>query len=84
MSTVVRLQPGSRLGEAAVHHGTIRLAGQVDRLLAAAGSDKSMILIVQIFLADISEFDGKYGLGLNLRTARELGRVCPEREREGR
>jgi enamine deaminase RidA (YjgF/YER057c/UK114 family) len=30
----------------------------VDRLLATAGSDKSMILMAQIFLADMSDFDG--------------------------
>ncbi len=77
MSNVVRLEPGSRLSEAAVHNGTVYLAGQVaddpsqgigaqtrevlasvDRLLAAAGSDKSMILLAQIFLADMADFDG--------------------------
>ena len=77
MPTVVRLEPGSRMSEAAVHNGTVYLAGQVandpaqdiggqtrdvlaqiDRLLAAAGSDKSMLLMVQIFLADMSEFEG--------------------------
>jgi len=77
MSAVVRIQPGSRLSEGAVHNGVIYLAGQVaqdpsqdigaqtreilasiDRLLAAAGSDKSMILMAQIFLADMSEFEG--------------------------
>ena len=77
MSIVVRLEPGSRLSEAAVHNGTIYLAGQVandpsldiggqtrdvlasvDRLLASAGSDKTMILMAQIFLADITDFDG--------------------------
>jgi len=76
MSNVIRIEPGPRLSEAAVHQGTIYLAGQVaddatqdiggqtrqvlaavDRLLAAAGSDKSMILMAQIFLADLSEFD---------------------------
>lgn len=76
MSNVIRIEPGPRLSEAAVHQGTIYLAGQVaddatqdiggqtrqvlaavDRLLAAGGSDKSMILMAQIFLADLSEFD---------------------------
>ena len=77
MSTVARIQPGSRLSEAAVHNGVVYLAGQVaqdaaldiggqtrdvlasiDRLLAAAGSDKSKVLMAQIFLADMAEFDG--------------------------
>lgn len=31
--------------------------GHVDRLLAEAGSDKSKILSVQIYLADIKDFD---------------------------
>jgi enamine deaminase RidA (YjgF/YER057c/UK114 family) len=31
--------------------------GHVDRLLAEAGSDKSKILSVQIYLADIRDFD---------------------------
>jgi enamine deaminase RidA (YjgF/YER057c/UK114 family) len=77
MSNIVRLQPGTRLSEAAVHNGTVYLAGQVagdpsqdiggqtrqvlasvDQLLAAAGSDKSRILMAQIFLADMADFNG--------------------------
>jgi enamine deaminase RidA (YjgF/YER057c/UK114 family) len=76
MPNVIRLEPGARLSEAAVHNGTIYLAGQVaadptqdvagqtrqvlasiDRLLAAAGSDKTRILMAQIFLADMADFD---------------------------
>ena len=74
MPTIQRFHVGPRLSEAAVHNGTIYLAGQVaddttedirgqtaqvlamvDRLLAEAGSDKSRILMTQIFLADIAE-----------------------------
>jgi enamine deaminase RidA (YjgF/YER057c/UK114 family) len=32
--------------------------GYIDRLLNEAGSDKSRILMCQIFLADIKDFDG--------------------------
>lgn len=32
--------------------------GMVDRLLAEAGSDKSRILMAQIYLADMADFDG--------------------------
>jgi enamine deaminase RidA (YjgF/YER057c/UK114 family) len=32
--------------------------GHVDRLLAEAGSDKSCILMCQIFIADMAHFDG--------------------------
>ncbi|HEX8613979.1 MAG TPA: RidA family protein [Telluria sp.] len=32
--------------------------GHVDRLLAEAGSDKSCILMAQIFIADMADFDG--------------------------
>lgn len=74
MAQITRLHVGPRLSEAAVHHDTVYLAGQVpddttqdirgqtaqvlamvDRLLAEAGSDKTRILMTQIFLADISE-----------------------------
>jgi enamine deaminase RidA (YjgF/YER057c/UK114 family) len=74
MTTLQRLHVGPRLSEAAVHNGTIYLAGQVpddtsqdirgqtaqvlamiDKLLAEAGSDKSRILMTQIFLADIAD-----------------------------
>ena len=74
MATIQRLHPAARYSEAAIHAGTVYLAGQVpddlskdlrgqtqevlgmvDRLLAEAGSDKSRILMAQIFLADIDE-----------------------------
>ena len=77
MSTITRLHPARRYSDAAIHNGTIYLAGQVaddasqdiagqttqvlaaiDRLLAEAGSDKSRLLMVQIFLADMADFDG--------------------------
>ncbi|NEX61874.1 RidA family protein [Noviherbaspirillum galbum] len=72
---ITRLHVGKTLSEAAIHNGTIYLAGQVaedltqditgqtkevlghvDRLLAEAGSDKSRILMCQIFLADLADF----------------------------
>ena len=72
---ITRLHVGKRLSEAAIHNGTVYLAGQiaddtaadivgqtrevlghVDRLLAEAGSDKSCILMCQIFIADIAGF----------------------------
>lgn len=37
---------------------TAEVLGMVDRLLAEAGSDKSRILNVQIFLADLTDFAG--------------------------
>jgi enamine deaminase RidA (YjgF/YER057c/UK114 family) len=37
---------------------TRQVLGQVDRLLAEAGSDKTRILMCQIFLSDLSNFDG--------------------------
>jgi enamine deaminase RidA (YjgF/YER057c/UK114 family) len=74
---IKRLYVGKTLSEAAIHNGTVYLAGQVaedtthgiegqtrevlghvDRLLAEAGSDKSRILMCQVFLADIKDFDG--------------------------
>jgi enamine deaminase RidA (YjgF/YER057c/UK114 family) len=74
---IKRLHVGKTLSEAAIHNGTVYLAGQIaedatqnitgqtrevlghiDRLLAEAGSDKSHILMCQIFLADIKDFDG--------------------------
>ncbi|PXW94997.1 enamine deaminase RidA (YjgF/YER057c/UK114 family) [Sphaerotilus hippei] len=77
MSSLQRLDVGPRLSEAAIHHGTIHLAGQVpddasqditgqttqvlamiDRLLERAGSDRSRLLMVQIYLADLADFDG--------------------------
>ncbi len=77
MAELTRFHVGARLSEAAVHNGTVYLAGQVpedtgediqgqtrqvlamvDRLLADAGSDKSRILMAQIFLKDIGEIDG--------------------------
>lgn len=37
---------------------TAEVLGMVDKLLAEAGSDKSHILMAQIFLADLSDFAG--------------------------
>ncbi|MEN3363052.1 MAG: hypothetical protein V7606_326 [Burkholderiales bacterium] len=37
---------------------TREVLGHIDRLLAESGSDKSRILMCQIFLADIKDFDG--------------------------
>ncbi|MEJ7138729.1 RidA family protein [Amphibiibacter pelophylacis] len=72
---VQRLGVGHRMSEAAIHNGTVYLAGQVasdtqldfrgqvrdvlatiDRLLAQAGSDKSRIVMAQIFLPDLANF----------------------------
>ena len=74
---VQRIDVGVRMSEAAVHSGTVYLAGQIaedasqdiegqtrqvlaaiDALLSKAGSDKSRILMAQIFLADLADFDG--------------------------
>lgn len=74
---IKRLHVGKTLSEAAIHNGTVYLAGQIaedatqniqgqtreilghiDRLLAEAGSDKTRILMCQIFLADVKDFDG--------------------------
>lgn len=75
--TIKRLRVASRYSEAAIHHGTVYLAGQVadddtqdiqgqtaqvlaavDRLLTEAGSDKSHLLMVQIFLPDLDDYAG--------------------------
>jgi enamine deaminase RidA (YjgF/YER057c/UK114 family) len=37
---------------------TREVLGHIDRLLAEAGSDKSRILMCQIFIADIKDFEG--------------------------
>lgn len=37
---------------------TREVLGHIDRLLAEAGSDKSRILMCQIFISDIQDFDG--------------------------
>jgi enamine deaminase RidA (YjgF/YER057c/UK114 family) len=74
---IQRVEVGARMSEAAVHNGTVYLAGQVagdgsqdiggqtaqvlaaiDALLAKVGSDKSKILMTQIFLADLTDFPG--------------------------
>ena len=74
---IQRLDVGPRMSEAAVHNGTVYLAGQVatdptltiegqtrqvlasiDDLMARAGSDKRRILMAQIFLADLKDFEG--------------------------
>ncbi|OGB22995.1 MAG: hypothetical protein A3I66_08190 [Burkholderiales bacterium RIFCSPLOWO2_02_FULL_57_36] len=73
---IKRLHVGKTLSEAAIHNGTIYLAGQiaedtthnidgqtrevldhVDRLLAEAGSDKTRILMCQIYISDVKDFD---------------------------
>jgi enamine deaminase RidA (YjgF/YER057c/UK114 family) len=74
---LTRLHVAARYSDAAIHNGTVYLAGQVaddatqdivgqtqqvlstiDRLLAEAGSNKSRLLMTQIFLADLADFDG--------------------------
>ncbi len=74
---VQRIDVGARMSEAAVHNGTVYLAGQIaddasqdiegqmrqvlaaiDALLSKAGSDKFRILMAQIFLTDLADFDG--------------------------
>jgi len=37
---------------------TAEVLGMIDRLLAEAGTDKTRILMAQIFLADMADFDG--------------------------
>jgi enamine deaminase RidA (YjgF/YER057c/UK114 family) len=37
---------------------TREVLGHIDRLLAEAGSDKSRILMCQIFIADLKDFNG--------------------------
>ena len=37
---------------------TAEVLGMIDKLLAEAGSDKSRILMAQIFLADLADFPG--------------------------
>lgn len=37
---------------------TAQVLAMIDRLLARAGSDKSRLLMVQIFLPDLADFDG--------------------------
>ncbi len=73
---IKRLHVGKTLSEAAIHQGTVYLAGQiaedttqniegqtrevlghVDRLLNEAGSDKSRILMCQIYISDIKDFN---------------------------
>lgn len=72
---IKRNHVGKRLSEAAIHNGTVYLAGQVaedtsediagqtrevlahvDRLLNEAGSDKTCILMCQIYIADMAHF----------------------------
>jgi enamine deaminase RidA (YjgF/YER057c/UK114 family) len=77
-STMVqRIDVGARMSEAAIHNGTVYLAGQIaedatqdiagqtrqvlaaiDALLAKSGTDKSKILMTQIFLKDLADFPG--------------------------
>ena len=37
---------------------TRQVLGMIDALLARAGTDKTQLLMVQIFLADLADFDG--------------------------
>ncbi len=37
---------------------TAQVLGMIDRLLERAGTDKRHLLMVQIFLADLADFDG--------------------------
>ncbi|MFM2052218.1 MAG: hypothetical protein RL456_255 [Pseudomonadota bacterium] len=37
---------------------TAQVLGMIDRLLARSGSDRTRLLMVQIFLADLADFDG--------------------------
>ncbi len=72
---VQRIDVGARMSEAAIHNGTVYLAGQIaelpgqdmagqtrqvlaaiDALLAKAGTDKSKILMAQIFITDLADF----------------------------
>jgi enamine deaminase RidA (YjgF/YER057c/UK114 family) len=72
---IKRLHVGKTLSEAAIHNGTVYLAGQIaeditqditgqtrevlghiDRLLVEAGSDKTRILMCQIFIANLKDF----------------------------
>jgi enamine deaminase RidA (YjgF/YER057c/UK114 family) len=74
---ITRLHIGKRLSEAAIHNGTVYLAGQIandttqaiegqtaevlaqiERLLLEAGSDKTRILMCQIYLTDMQNFAG--------------------------
>ena len=66
---IKRHHVGKRLSETAIHNGTVYLAGQiegqmrevlghVDRLLNEAGSDKSCILMCQIFVSSMEHFAG--------------------------
>lgn len=48
-------QVADRHPEAEIEDQTREVLGHIDRLLAEAGSDKTRILSVQIFLADIDE-----------------------------
>lgn len=41
-----------------IYGQTRQVLGMVDRLLAEAGTDSAHILMAQIFLADMSDFDG--------------------------
>jgi enamine deaminase RidA (YjgF/YER057c/UK114 family) len=66
---VQRFDVGARLSEMAVHNGVCYLAGQVPAdatqdisgqtrqvLAAVAGTDKTRLLMVQIFIKDLAEF----------------------------
>ena len=41
-----------------IREQTAEVLATIDRLLAEAGSDKTRILMAQIFLADLADFDG--------------------------
>jgi enamine deaminase RidA (YjgF/YER057c/UK114 family) len=75
MTNITRIEVEKRMSNAAIHNGTVYLAGQVgnpgegvaqqtrtilaeiDRVLALAGSDKSRILMAQVWLSDIATFN---------------------------
>ena len=63
--SIKRFNVEKRLSDMAVYNGVAYLAGQtaqvlatIDRLLAEAGTDKTKILMAQIFVANMKEFDG--------------------------
>ena len=60
---VKRIEVGARMSEAAVHAGTVHLAGQVaeDASQDIQGQTRQVltrILMTQIFLPDLADFDG--------------------------
>jgi enamine deaminase RidA (YjgF/YER057c/UK114 family) len=45
-------------GSKDIHGQTVEVLGMIEQLLERAGSDKSRILMAQIFLADLADYDG--------------------------